>query len=106
MSEHREHLLPDPQRGHDCRGALTVGLHADMRQRFYRGQDRLVLCGPVGWAPRTLTGRVIWSSGRRTWRSVTPALLSCALRSAIALPSTSRRSERQRQRENLTATDP
>ena len=49
MSEHREHLLPDTEDIY-CRGALTVGLHADMRQRFYRGQDRLVLGRHVGGA--------------------------------------------------------
>jgi len=34
MSEHREHLLPDTE-DISCRGALIVGLHADMRQRIY-----------------------------------------------------------------------
>jgi SAM-dependent methyltransferase len=41
MSEHREHLLPDTE-DISCRGALTVRLHADMRQRIYRSPDRRI----------------------------------------------------------------
>jgi hypothetical protein len=36
MSEHREHLLPDTADIFLPRGAATVGLHADRRQRIYR----------------------------------------------------------------------
>jgi hypothetical protein len=38
------------------RGAATVGLHADRRQRIYRGQDRHVRAGSSGRLQEILSG--------------------------------------------------
>jgi hypothetical protein len=45
ISEHRGHLLPDAE-DISCRGAPTVGLHAEMRQRIYR-PSKIVTCSPA-----------------------------------------------------------
>jgi hypothetical protein len=49
ISEHRGHLLPDAE-DVSCRGAPTVGPHAEMRQRIYRCASRVSVTHPCSEA--------------------------------------------------------